>query len=318
MKTPRAAIEHPNASSLFLSFAAASPHSPRCDATFSPPRCSNLFHDQVQTPHYPNNSKYDGTCSSPCVCGGPDTPCGEYLWDHRNAAVRDYIVNEYMLGDGGLGSGFIDGFSLDDGWSNHTNVGSNACDGSPVGGPSEVDSYCATDMGLTQQDTIELTRAWSETIDAIYAAVNARGGFLWPQFVHVATPPQNVSQCTAFFNAACSTAGQFLNQPILHLYTEAPGRVFDPLPAFEQDLAAFLLIRGAYGWLGYDWNGCSFGEHPPGGRNNQSWAFPSALDADVGVPLGECAESAPGIFTRKWSRANVTFNCHLWQGHVSV
>lgn len=64
------------APTVFLSFdpAIPSPHSPRCDTTFSPPRCSTFYHDQVQTPHYPNSSKYDGTCAAPCDCGS--VPCG--------------------------------------------------------------------------------------------------------------------------------------------------------------------------------------------------------------------------------------------------
>lgn len=64
------------APSVFLGFdpAVAQPHSPRCNTTFSPSRCSALYHDQVQTPQYPNNSKYDGTCAAPCNCGS--VPCG--------------------------------------------------------------------------------------------------------------------------------------------------------------------------------------------------------------------------------------------------
>ena len=48
---------------------------PRCDTSFHPPRCSDLYHDQVQTPHYPTG---DGACSKPCDCG---VPCGRYLWE---------------------------------------------------------------------------------------------------------------------------------------------------------------------------------------------------------------------------------------------
>ena len=317
--TPRAALARADAASWFLGFspAVASPHSPRCDPTFSPPRCSALFHDQVQTPRYPNNSKYDGTCSQPCDCG--PVPCGEYLWRHTEPAVREFIVNEYALGAGGLASGVLDGFSLDDGWSNRTNVGSNACDGSPIGGPSEVDSYCMQDMGLAQADVDAITAGWAETVAAVAAAVNGKGAFLLNQFVTVSTPPPNTSQCAAFFCGACGAAGAYLGAAILHQYSEAPGRVFDPLPAFEQDLATFLLIRGEYAYLGFNWNGCAFGD-VPGGRNNQSWTWPPALDTDVGEPLGTCAETAPGsaVFARTYSRAHVAFDCNAWVGTVTA
>ena len=29
------------------------------------------------------------------------------------------------------------------------------------------------------------------------------------------------------------------------------------LPWFQQDLAAFLLVRSEYAWLGYSWGGCN-------------------------------------------------------------
>lgn len=68
--TPRAALGRADAASWVLGFAPnVTTHSPRCDTNFVPPRCSSLYHDQVQTPQYPTNSKYDGTCSEPCDCG---------------------------------------------------------------------------------------------------------------------------------------------------------------------------------------------------------------------------------------------------------
>lgn len=231
--------------------------------------------------------------------------------------MRAYIVDEYMLGAGGMASGVLDGFSLDDAWSNHTNAGSNACDGSPIGGPSEVDSFCMTDMNLTQGDVDAITAGWAGTVAAVAAAVNGAGGFLWNQFVTTSTPSNASGQCAAFFRDACGPSGTYLGSAILHQFSEAPGRVFDPLPAFAEDLAAFLLIRGPYAYLGFNWNGCSFSSIP-GGRNNQSWTFPDELDMDVGEPLGTCAETAPGsgVFQRAWSRASVTFDCGLWVGTV--
>ena len=64
--------------------------------------------------------------------------------------LRSYLVNTYVMGPTGLGSPFIDGVSLDDGWYDSQQIGANDCTGSPVGGPTEVDSFCAIDMNLTQ------------------------------------------------------------------------------------------------------------------------------------------------------------------------
>jgi hypothetical protein len=41
-------------------------HVPNCDDNFKPPKCSVLYHDQVQSPEYP---KGDGSCAQPCDCG---------------------------------------------------------------------------------------------------------------------------------------------------------------------------------------------------------------------------------------------------------
>jgi len=316
----RQLLESDNASSMFLTYMSkTSPsHSPRCDFNFDPPRCSDLYHDQVQTPQFPSNNRYDGTCSSPCDCG--KIPCGEYLWDVRKEFVRDYIVNEYVMGNYSMGSGLIDGISLDDSWVNATQQGSNSCTGSPVGGPSEIDSFCWTDMGLDEQDTVDLTNGWMETVAAVNEKVNAAGGMTMPQFSTASTPANDTSQCVAFFRSACGPQGLYQSLPILHSFSEAPGRIFSPIPYFTQDLVTFLLIRGDFGFLGFNWNGCSYGQNPPGGRYNQSWTFPEALNNDYGDPTSTCSENSqsPNIFERNFTKSHVSFDCNAWSGAITM
>lgn len=85
---------------------------------------------------------------------------------------------------------------------------------------------------------------------------------------------------------------------------------------------AHLQIRGPYAWLGYDWNSCSFGSAPAGGRHGQAFTWPSMLDSDVGEPLdGACSVlggAASGIYERRYSRALVTFDCATWTGSVTL
>ena len=71
-------------------------------------------------------------------------------------------------------------------------------------------------------------------------------------------------------------------------------------PDLQQDLANFLLVRGAYAWLGHGWLGCS-----------RDYVFPPELHGDYGVPGGLCAETASGsgIFVREWSKATVQMDC---------
>lgn len=294
--------------------------SARCDYAFSPPRCSVLYRDVGQTPlPFPTpKSKYDGLCDGPCDCGA-GIPCGEFLFNLSDAALREWYANEYVLGPQSMGSGVVDGFFFDDAWRDSPSSGSNACDGSPVGGPSEVDSFCVADMGLRQADTTALTAGWAANLAAAHAAVNAAGGFNWNQFSQLGAPANTTAACTQFFSAACGPAGQYLREPLLFTFSEGPGRTFSPLPAFESDLAAFLLIRGPFAWLGFAWNGCSRDAWPLGGRNNQSFSFPDALNRDVGAPVDAfCSETVAGsgVFTRSWGGAAATFDCHAGSGRV--
>ena len=77
----------------------------------------------------------------------------------------------------------------------------------------------------------------------LQSTVTAAGGFTWSQFVSITAPPNNSATCTAFFDAACVPDGGYYGVALKQSFTEGPGRVFDPLPAFEQDLATFLLVR---------------------------------------------------------------------------
>ena len=45
----------------------------QCDTNFHPPKCSSLYHDQTQTPHYPAVINVDGLCPS-TGCDDSSTP----------------------------------------------------------------------------------------------------------------------------------------------------------------------------------------------------------------------------------------------------
>ena len=88
-------------------------HVPVCDDNYSPPRCSHLYHDQVQTPGYPHG---DGVCTPP-GCDVGSVPVGEYLFDPRAANVSiggqtfvEWYVEEYLFSKTGAGNPSISGF----------------------------------------------------------------------------------------------------------------------------------------------------------------------------------------------------------------
>jgi len=308
----RTKIGDPAYADWFLKFGAnLTYHVPQCDNNYNPPKCTDFYHDQDQTPEYPHG---DGSCPGPCDCG--PVPCGEYLWDHRaGTPLRDWMINEWLLGPTGLGNANVSGFYFDDGWANVSQAiapwepKEGFCDHSPIGGATEEDYYCTADMGLTQADTTLITDNHAQTMDAVQEAVVAAGGWGWQFFTGFSTPDNKT--CAATLSKICSagTNSPYYNVALQHGFTKNANGSPVPLPSFNEDLATFLLVRGPFAWLGYGWVGCGV-----------PYDFPDALKADYGVPQGTCSETAPGsgVFTRVYSKAVAQMDCSTWTGTVKV
>merc|ERR1719345_165789 len=71
-------------------------------------------------------------------------------------------------------------------------------------------------------------------------------------------------------------------------------------------LAAFLVTRPAYGYIGYGWEGC-------GAHTTSRDVWNPLFDLDVGEPAGNCTEGAPGVFTRKWSKGEASLDCNSFE-----
>lgn len=274
----------------------AKPHVPKCDDNWDPPKCSEFYHDQEQTPQHPSG---DGSCREPCDCGC--VPCGEYLWDHRNQSLREWLVDEHLTGPTSLGSGVVDGIFTDDEWRQSVN------DPGPAGGigPSEEDRYSMIDMGLSRQDAADLAGNWTLSMRAVHQAVLDKGGFAWRLFSPGSStgggdPVGGRAGCAASLRARC-VRNDTLQHSALMMGTRQAGD-------FEQDLAAFLLIRGPYAWFGHPWEGC-----------NVVPSRPPALDVDYGEPLSHCTETTPGsgVFVREWTKAIVRLDCNAWAGSIT-
>ena len=279
-------------------------HVPPCDNNYSPPLCSPHYHDQDQTPGHPHG---DGSCAQPCDCGG--VPCGEYLWDHRNASLQAYLINEVVLGANGLANPNISGYYFDDGWVNYSasilpwEPKEGFCDHSPVGGATEEDLYCTADAGLTQADTTAMTAAHDATMDAVLDAVVAAGAFAWQAFAQTSLPAAGagVAACDRWFAQAAALS----SCAYMHEVFNATQR---PLPAVEEDLAAFLIARGPYAWIGYGWIGCT-----------TNYDFPDAWTVDYGMPLTDHFNmTAPSVYSREYSKATATFDCNEWKGTIEM
>ncbi len=295
MASVREKISDPAYAGWFLRFKAGGSrpdgtwHVPACDNNYKPPLCSALYHDQEQTPSWPHGG--DGDCGGPCDCGG--VPCGEYLWDHRNASLREWLVDTYLAGPTGVGRASISGLYMDDAWTNYSSpVDAPDCGSSPVGGPTEEDANCTVDMGLSQADTTAINDGYHLTMLAAQRAVIAAGGFSWAWAEERQGGAGKGAVCRAFFADAA-------------FYYGAPLIVGIQSADAVDELATFLLVRGPYAWLGYTWRGCV--PPPP---------LPPALARDVGVPLGNATEAQSGVWVREWSGATASFDCAT--GHGSV
>lgn len=238
-------------------------HVPDC-AVENTSKCSPFYHDQEQTPEVPTpqDPNPDGKCTvEGCDCG-PDLPCGEYIFDHRNGSMlRSWIVEELFLSPNGIGSSFVDGFFMDDYWCSDVlcEASENHLSGcpcaDPVQGPTEVDRNFQTDTQLSDADIRDMTLAWNETMTAIETAILRRGGYTWwlmdGQENANASPKMlstNASQCISTMRAACAQGALTHERPTLFGLSVVNQTVLaNPM----YDLAYFLLARGDYGWIGW-------------------------------------------------------------------
>ena len=198
------------------------------------------------------------------------------------------------------------GFFFDDYWSLTGDMGDNT--------KNET-----VDMGLTPADLVQLTASYTANMLALRKSVLASGRFAWqylwtggPADAKGSTCPGPLvrnATCAADLRALCDASSPQWTQRAM-MYAFSPGSCGgDPsvLPAFEQDLAGFLLTRGPYAWLGHGWKGCS-----------KAYTYPAALAGDYGEPAGLCSETAPGsgVFTREYSKATVQLDCGTWTGSI--
>ena len=81
------------------------------------------------------------------------------------------------------------------------------------------------------------------------------------------------------------------------------------LTAPLQDIANFLLIRGAHAFLGHGWVGCS-----------REYEVPQQINWDYGELVGLCKETAAnsGVFEREWTKANVSMDCNSWTPTITL
>jgi hypothetical protein len=308
----REKVTNPDYAAWFMSFSkdAIADHSrahvPVCDNNYNPPLCSDLYHDQSQTPAYPHSD-----CAAP-ACDVGSVPVGEYLFDPRSANVSihgqtmiEWFVDEYLGGPSGLGNPSIAGFYIDDDWGNMN-----------PNGPSEMNRYANTDMGLSTDTVHDIVTAYNWLANHVYHAIVDKGKYAWnlymnndPNCANCGDCPQpwvKQSSCAADLRDACNATGVFQTRAFLYGFSPGSCKGTNPenLTMVEEDVTNFLLIRGPYALLATGWVGCS-----------KKYPYPSSfLAADYGEPSGICRETrvGSGVFTRDYSKAKVQMDCNTW------
>jgi hypothetical protein len=124
--------------------------------------------------------------------------------------------------------------------------GSHACN-DPVQGPTEIDAHSQADMGLSDEDILALTQGWLETMTAAQEAILANGGYTWsliPGQSNANAMPLMLNRdlCASTIRPSCQPSTPYAKIPLL--FGLSMGNSTNPLPFLQQELAAFLLMRG--------------------------------------------------------------------------
>jgi uncharacterized protein YfaQ (DUF2300 family) len=133
------------------------------------------------------------------------------------------------------------------------------------------------------------------------------GGYNWQQLVQTPEYPNTVanaqSNCAPFMSKYCGENSTTQTDSTLMVFSKVDASNFWPLPYASQDTAQFLLVRGPFAWLGYGWSSC----RPPA-----TFVRPSEVDVDYGEPLGFCAETLQGVWTREYTKYSIALDCNSW------
>jgi hypothetical protein len=146
----------------------------------------------------------------------------------------------------GLGNPNVDGFYLDDHWTN--------------GRPSEETWSCSKRgtgagkcAGFSKADSDKMDSAWAVNMAAVQTAIVNQSGYDWQNFQTLRTPDKN--SCSSFLRAECQSDSKAQTSAVQFgmSYKFKQDYSGGNLTNFEMDLGIFLTSRGPYSWLGYGW-----------------------------------------------------------------
>ena len=117
-------------------------------------------------------------------------------------------------------------------------------------GPSEIQIDCLQDMGLTEQEVLDINSGWRETTANAMRAVAKGGGWVWQMFSGVGGLSGTGDTCAKSLREQCKTQNNRMSMMGLSLKdSHTPGSLKDP----KGDVAKFLLVRGDFTGLARTW-----------------------------------------------------------------
>jgi len=198
----------------------------------------------------------------------------QLFWDFRNASLQEWWEKYFFLGKNGAANHWVDGCFSDD-----------------VEGIPHAHTNAITRMGYTQSEVLSIQEATQRTWQRAVEKLVGAGGYNWQMFGNGdgsgAAPTQ--TDCASWMRQHCDATMQ--ERPLM--MSAAGGNT---------SLAAFLVVRPPYGYIGYGWHGC--------GAHYDNWN--PLFELDVGEPLENCTEINPGVFSRKWSKGKASLDCNAF------
>jgi len=217
--------------------------------------------------------------------GFPCNDCPQYFTNFSEPDAVEYFVGVSEQGEFGTSSPYVDGTFLDDSQAipqEHPNAPHN--------------------LGLT---TIQLLKLQNDTyryVDLVIQTLAANSHYVWQGFNNAdcgdpdgVMPGPSASNCPTVMDKICDPSWQ--NVPMTMQWD-----IYNK----EQTLAAFLIGRGPYAYVGYGWNGQPLPEW------DAMWDM-----YDVGTPVNLCSQVSSGVYARNYTNGYATLNCNTWTAELN-
>eukprot|EP01050_Picozoa_sp_SAG11_P004927 SAG11_NODE_328_length_10690_cov_25.464357_4_plen_928_part_00 len=229
------------------------------------------------------------------ICPGPPAQRkqDQYLLDYRNASARQFLVDDLK----GLVAGGADGIWLDDTHAFNEHKDEEA--GYSAAAIAAIGSGLKSAAEQAMRELVAAGKWVYHFEDSGQMKVLESG---------------DAGACTRALlsnNASGATANMFqvMQLPLFNA-SEVPAHGGQTVAhMFQQNLANFLMTRGAYSFMSVCGPGdCYIRPDGKGAGSMPPW-FPE-WDLDYGVPLGGMRRTTSGNFARNWSKCTVSLDCN--------